>query len=83
MKKEGLKSFLQYGNHKISKEIKSIGVSHYRGQMLKNNGKKSYVNNLRSLRRANKLHINNFLIKTLKENLYSTIYIKSIKIKIL
>lgn len=79
MKKEGLKSFLQYGNHKISKEIKSIGVSHYRGQMLKNNGKKSYVNNLRSLRRANKLHINNFY-KNLEGKPYSTLY-KGIKIK--
>lgn len=73
MKREGLKSFLQYGNKKASMKLVAVGKSDYKTKMLNESSSQSYKNNLLRFRRTNKTQVTRFN-ENLKGKPYALLY---------
>lgn len=73
MEKEGLKSFLQYGTHKASREVSDAGISMSKANILKGANGISYQKRLMGLRAANRHQLAQFSMN-LKGKPYAALY---------
>lgn len=73
MEKNGLKSFLEYGNHKATKELSSVSIPMSKIKMAKRANNSSYKDRLMGIRKINKAQIAQFS-ENIKGKPYAALY---------